>query len=201
MSGAKETVLFRYRFMIRLLWIYMILCVVFPAQAFFIETNAFYFSDTLAQTSATNSDTYMFIDSAVGFSVDKKDRFQVGWNYAMMNTSRSVSSTTTTYASTQMGPKFKYYLNKDRNLSISVAYNLVTSAAYSSGATSETWRGTSYHVDLGYTGWFSDSFAIGVKFNYASANYVETLTGGTNYTQVTNTRTNIYPSLNLILEF
>ena len=63
-----------------------------------VEVNAFYTGEALSAGSTMTSNR-TFIEAAIGFSIDKKAQYNVGWNYSMMSMS-DVSTTTTTYSST-----------------------------------------------------------------------------------------------------
>lgn len=186
---------------------FAIVCVLFSsricdADTFLIDFNAFYFSDAASISSTASASTRTFYDFMLGVKLDKKAKFYVGWNYGVYGTTSSAGSTTENYSSTQMGPKFLWFLGKDKNWVLGAAYNLVTNAAYSTGgSSSQTWRGTAIKADFGYVSWLSDSWTIGGKMNYSSATFSEKFTNGDNYEKVTNTRVHIFPSLYMGLHF
>lgn len=169
------------------------------AQAF-VELNTFYFSDAMS-AAATTSSNRMNIEAALGFAVDNKNRYLVGWGYNMM-TSTDASTTTATYSSTQMGPRFIVGIDKNNEWTVGLAYYLVTNASYDSGGgSSVTWKGTALKFDLGYSFKLSDSFMLGIRGNYSSASYTEQLVGSTTYSAVGYSRTSMYPSLYTIYYF
>lgn len=189
-------------FQFRLVFLTMFFGVLFgvrPAQAY-IEFNAFYLSDSLA-TTETVASTKMFIEGAVGFSIDRKGTYLVGWNYSLYSTSDS-STTTDTYSSSQMGPRFLFMLDKGHNWSLGLGYYLVTTATFSSGAGGEQkWKGTALKADIGYSMDVSESVKFGVRMNYSSASYSEQLVGETDYSVVTNSRSHIFPSFYTMIIF
>jgi hypothetical protein len=162
-----------------------------PAHAF-LELNAFYFSDTMNTGSASTS-TRTFVETALGFMIDKSGRYFAGWAYAMHNASDSPSGTAITYASQEMGPRFLIMLDKGKEWSVGLGYYLVTKATYSAG-TSQVWSGTALKVDFGYNFNVNESFQLGVRMNYSSATYSSALTGAV-YSTSANSRVYIYPSL------
>lgn len=166
-----------------------------PMQTFgFVELNAFYFSQ--AETTATTSAAAnTFLEAALGFRVDRPGQYLVGWGYASHSVTTSGSSTTT-YTSTQMGPRFLWMIDKQKTWSLGFAYYLVTTASYSSGgASSDTWKGTALHVDGGYNLPVGDSFFACLRLNYSAASYAEQLAGGTTYSTISYSKTYIYPSI------
>lgn len=169
------------------------------AMAFF-ELNAYYTSESLATTSTTTNNR-MIIEGSIGFKVDKKGSYLVGWNYGMFSTT-DTSTDTTTYTSTQMGPRFIYIIDKDQNWSIGAGYYLVTTGAYKAGSgTEEKWKGTALKLDFGYNHQVSDSFFAGLRLNYSSATYTEQLIGETTYATVSYSKTMMYPSIYTIYMF
>lgn len=158
----------------------------------FIELNAFYFSDTMAADSSASSNR-MFVEGTLGFMIDKKGEYLVGWAYGMFNATDTTTSSIT-YASTQMGPRFVWVIDKAKNWSLGLGYYLVTSATYNAG-TEEKWKGSAIKADAGYNFNVTDRFQMGVRLNYSAATYTEKLVGATTYSEVSYTRSFIYPSL------
>lgn len=110
-----------------LVWVMMSWAPVASA-ALFVDFNFLYLNDsTKVDTTGTNTSTLM--DFAIGYDVDKKGEFQVGWAYSTRATS-SGAGTPETYASTEMGPQFKWYFTKDRTWSIHATYFLIGNATF-----------------------------------------------------------------------
>ena len=174
--------------------LFLILFFAQRASAVFIDLNTFYYSDTLVMgTSSTMNRT--FYDATIGFTVDKKGNYQIGWDYVVEGTT-DTTTTTTTYAGSYMGPKFKVFFDKNLNWGLGLAYNLSATAIYTpAGGTAEKWRGTNLRVDFGYNLNIDDSYAVGFKINYSSSTFAEKLVNETTYTTVAYTRTFIFPSI------
>jgi hypothetical protein len=169
-----------------------------PAMAY-VELNGFYFSD--AMTAATNTTaSRMFIEGALGFEIDKKGEYLAGWAYSMFTASDGATATTS-YSSTQMGPRFLYMLDKNKNWSIGLGYYLVTTAKFNNGTTDETWKGTALKADIGYSYSVSEKFKLGMRLNYGLATYTEKFVGGVTYSSISYTRSFMYPSLYSIYLF
>lgn len=165
------------------------------AQAFLFDVNGFYFSDTFAPNSASTVSTYTNYDVRIGFNVDKKQRFFIGWNYSGVSSSYTTTAGSTQYASTEMGPSFLWALNKDKTWIISFAYNISSTATYTaSGGTPEKWKGATMKAYLGYNIEVSPDCFVGPTLTYYSANFNETIINEVTYSTTSNTRTQIYPA-------
>jgi len=166
------------------------------SQAFILDANVFYFSDNFVPAGATTASTTTNYDVRIGFNVDKKDRFYVGWNYSGASTSRTESGNSTQYASTEMGPSFLWVLNKEKTWIISFAYNLVTTATYTpAGGTPEKWKGTSMKGYFGYNFALDENTFFGPTVTYYSASFNEKIINDTTYSTDSNARSQIYPAL------
>ncbi len=164
------------------------------ASAGLVDLNLLYSTDSLSTTTSSSANK-TFYDFCLGFSVYQKNSIIIGWNYAGYSTSSTASSVTSTYSSTQMGPKFLFYLNKDHNWRLGLAYNIISKATYQNGSSpSESWKGSAYAFDLGYQFQLSEEVFFGARLNYSMSSYNEKLIG-TTYTTDTSTQTFIYPSL------
>ena len=170
------------------------------AQAY-IELNGFYTGESLSTTSSS-SDSRVFFEGALGFTIDKAGHYLAGWGYASFTNNDTFAGSSTTYTSTQMGPRFMYVFDKDKKWSFAAAYYLVTSANFSpsGGGAEEKWKGTAFKLDFGYNFPLSESFFIGLRMNYDSASYTEKFIGSA-YTAVSYTKTSIYPSIYSIFYF
>ncbi|MES2963342.1 MAG: hypothetical protein V4760_05595 [Bdellovibrionota bacterium] len=162
----------------------------------FAEINLFYFTDAMS-ASATTANNRMNYEISVGFAVDKKNQYLVGWGYNTLTSSDTgASGVASTYSSTQMGPRFIYAIDKNNEWTVGLAYYLVTNATYDDGSGSSVkWKGTALKFDFGYNFPASGNFLIGVRMNYSSASYTEQLVGSTTYSAVGYTRTSMYPTL------
>lgn len=170
------------------------------AKAAVIDINSFYLSDGMT-SSTTNAVGKTFYSALIGFNIDKKGLFQLGWNYASYSTSDTVASgTPVTYVSTQMGPALVLYLNKDRNWRFGLAYNLTTKALSNATGASEEWRGTGIAGDLGYQIPVNETFSFGFRLNYSTTSFTEQVIS-TTITKINYKRTFIYPSISLAYEF
>jgi hypothetical protein len=170
------------------------------ADAFVFDLNAFYYSDSF-KVSGTSNETRIFGDVALGLNVDKKGAWIIGWNVGYVS-ANDQSTSNTTYTVSEMGPKFGYFLDKDRVFGIWATYNLVVNGAYNAGGgVAETWRGSSIKVEVGITPALDTDMFAGVKFIYHSETFNEVLIGATNYSQVAYSRAFIYPALNFSLRY
>jgi hypothetical protein len=160
---------------------------------FFVESNIFYYSNT-ASTATELQDTDMAIDFTVGLDLTRTGSLVAGWSYLTVSDAGTVGSTVTTIASSGMGPKLKYYLNKKKNWNIGLTYILNSSTTYAStGATSEEWRGTIIKAELGYGMEFTETVYMGFNLNYYSTALTESIVGSA-FTTISYSQGLIYPS-------
>ena len=87
----------------------------FSIKSYAVSFNlsAFYNSDSFAQSS-TLTTTQLYSDFDAMIDMTKSGGFEVGWTAGLISTSESGSSSTT-YSLNEMGPKFLYNLNKQKN--------------------------------------------------------------------------------------
>jgi hypothetical protein len=159
-----------------------------------LDINYLMFSDGM-KSATTDEYSATAMNGFLGFSVDKKGYFILGWNYDSVATSNKVDTTTTEYSSTQMGPGLVIYMDKDHTWRLSAAYNIETLATYkTTGSTEEEWSGTSISGSLGYQIRFTESLSIGLRLNYNSASFASQLIG-TTQEDVSYTKDLMYPSI------
>lgn len=157
-----------------------------------VDANFFYFTDSLT-ASSTSGTTDLFFDVAIMTSLNRAGDLVVGWNYGSYSIAESGTSSTT-FTATEMGPRFGYYIDRKMEWSFFATYNLQTEATYQT-TSSETWRGSSYKVEFGYSPEVFDETFVGGKIIYYSATYTEKLVGSTTFSTVSYTRSLIYPAL------
>ena len=172
-----------------------------PKASAFAELNLFYFNDALSSTStASNNRTY--IDVAAGFAIDSKKRYNIGWNYTIHTATDANGAAKTTYSSTQMGPRFVWILDRNNSWSLGVGLYLISKAKFDDGAgNTPEWRGMAYKFDIGYNFPVSESFFFGTRLNYSSATFNEQIVNSASYSNVSYSRSGIYPSLSAYYVF
>ncbi len=169
------------------------------AVNFVLDADGLYFSDSIAATNKS-SDSATLISGFAGFGVDKKNMYEIGWDYSSHSTSTVDASSTVAYNASEMGPEVVSYLDKDRNWRFSLAYDLVTSATYSlTGSSNEKWDGYAINTSIGYQFRWDSSLSMGLRLNYSLDSYSQSIVGSTT-TSVSNSKTLIYPSVALTLE-
>ncbi len=168
------------------------------AKAFLFDANVFYFTDTFAPATGSLVYAYTNYDVRLGFGVDKKQRFFIGWNYSGVSAGNQVTAGTNQYISTEMGPSFLLVLNKDKTWILSFTYNISSNATYTpAGGTAEKWKGTTMKAYLGYNVEISEGLFMGPTINYYAATFSETIVDDTTYSTTGNARSQIYPALYL----
>jgi hypothetical protein len=112
----------------------------------------------------------LFIEGSLGFAVDSHKKYNIGWNYSTQSTSDVANGKTATYSSSQMGPRFLIFLDRNNAWSLGFGYYLVSKASYDDGnGNSATWKGTAYKVDIGYNFPVTESLLAGIRMNYSGA--------------------------------
>lgn len=163
----------------------------------YIELNTFYMNESM-NTGATESSSRMFIDGSIGVSVDRKGHYLIGWNYSLSNVTQS-TTTSTTYSSSQMGPRFIWFFTRSKSWSLGLTYNILTTANYTAESSSaEKWTGMAIKADLGYNFELSEKAYLGIKLNYSTASYNSKLVDSTDYSTISNNASFIYPSLSFV---
>lgn len=169
------------------------------AANFVLDADGLYFSDNVAASNKSSESATLFSGFA-GFGVDKKNMYEIGWDYSSHSTSTVDASSTVGYNASEMGPEVVSYLDKDRNWRFSIAYDLVTTATYSlTGSSNEKWDGYAINTNIGYQFRWDSSVSIGIRLNYSLDTYSQSVVGSTT-TSVSNSKTLIYPSVALTLE-
>lgn len=170
------------------------------AFAGYLELNTFYFTDN-TKVDQTNTLGRIFLEFSFGFAADKRGDYLIGWNYGSYATTDSIAGTTGTYASTQMGPRFLFMLDRAKAWTLGFAYNLVSTATYNPGTEATTWKGTGLKLDVGHNWQVTETVKLGIRLNYSSSSFSEEITGGTALSQVSYNKTLIYPSFYTFYDF
>jgi len=163
------------------------------------ELGFLYLTDALSSTNNSTQSKTLY-DFSILMTSEGKHAFGIGWTYAGVSTSDE-TSTSTTYGSTETGPKFSYLFGRDKNWYLGLIYNFTATAKFKDANGEAEWRGTSYKAEFGFMPRITTKFSVGIKFNYHSANYNEQVTNSTTLTKTTNTKTMIYPTLSMLYDF
>ena len=184
------------------LWLFILAFAALPAGATVtVDGNLFYFSDSFA-TSTTSTYNRMLWDVAASINLTKKGQLMIGWDYNSASFTDNVNSVSTAVTVTGMGPKLAYYFDKDNKWDLAFTYDLLLKGNDSNGSnTPMELQGTGMKVELGYAPQVADDVYLGLKLNYYSASFSDTITNQTVLTQVSYHRTVIYPSIAFILRW
>lgn len=171
------------------------------ARAFVIDTNLFYLSDSItADENSSHAATYF--DILVGFDIDKKGMYQIGWNYSSHSSTTENNGNEVTFkTSTEMGPGFVVYMNKKRTLRFGFAYNYKMIADYeANGGAKAEWRGTSMLANFGYQIRWDGITSLGIRLNYVSITADESVNTSNTKQDVSHKKSILYPSIALTLD-
>lgn len=148
--------------------------------------------------SLTRTGHHVFI----GLSMDRKQRFFVGQNIISWTKAQTKgeSDDEKTVSLLELGPKFLYYLNKDRVFYLSYVYNFHVKGTSEESGDSSDINGTSSLISLGYHYKLGDSFLLGASFNVHSVS-ITTKTTDSNQEEVTDTYQSTFPMIEFLLRF
>jgi hypothetical protein len=169
--------------------------------AYSIDLNTYFASDTNKRSEAAITSN-MFWAASFNFSVAKSKGFYAGWNILGVSNTANDGSTTTKFASTDMGPRFSW-TNKKENFQIAFSYNMRNTTTYDDGSGSETesLKGTSMLAEIGYFANINDASFLGIRLNYYAATFTESVIGTDTYAKVTYGRTMMFPSIGYMLRW
>lgn len=169
------------------------------AKSVVAELGLFYFTDDLSSTSSLSNSRTIY-DVSVLMTSEGRRILGIGWNYVGASSEES-ATTTTSYSSTETGPKFTYMFGREQDWYLGLAYNLLAKAQFSDANGEAEWRGTSLKGEFGFIPKINNRINAGVKLVYHQASYNEQITNTTTLTQTTNTKTMIYPTFSLVFKF
>lgn len=160
-----------------------------------VDIGAVYYSDTFANGTSTSTYTRAFYDIFIATALTREGNLLIGWDYSALAATDN-PGTAETLSVSKMGPKLLWYIGRAKLFRLGVAYNLVTTGAYSQGTTSYTWKGSAISSDIGTNVFLTDSVSFSLRINYVLATFVDQFVGST-YSQVSVKRTYMYPSIGL----
>ena len=164
-----------------------------------LDVGGFYLSDDLmGSSSPTTTTSKNFYNLGLLFTIQK--RFWGGWSYSGIGQTDSASGVTTTFNSQDTGPYIKWQFGRNQNYSVSGVFNILSRATYSNGTVIEKWEGTSYLLQFAYMPEVDEGLHIGGSVNYYGANYTKKSVSGVE-SSATNTKSSIFPMLNLTKEW
>ena len=164
------------------------------ARAVSLDINGFYFSDNVDFGTGTIANNRMFFDAALSIKLDKKGQYSLGWSYGLITYNLETSQNTEA-SNTDTGPRFSWFMNKDQTWSLGFTYNLFANSTFTNAGTEVSLRGKSYKIDIGYTGPITAKLYLGIRLNYYSASYGEQFDASDTFSEVSNSKSFIYPSL------
>lgn len=165
-----------------------------------INNTGYYFSKSGKDNGSTKAMSTYHDRLFVGATFLKSKRMALGWNYHMWNESDK-DTNTDTYASTEMGPRLLWFWNSDHTVFLSATWSPFLSATRTiGGASEEELGGSSIHVSFSGQFKLGGAWALGVSMNYHSASFTTSKVGTTEST-ITDSRTHIYPAIELSVRF
>ena len=181
----------------QILYFFLFVILPYQAKALVLDLNTLYYSDQLTLSSPSTVSRLEW-DLGIGFDVKKAHIFAL--SYGSFSATDTISSTTTTFVTTDMGFRYGYFFSNRKTWLFTITYNLISKAAYNNGTTNVELRGTSLKADMGYNFWIGDYSALALKIFYYAPSFTEEV-NTTTLTKVSYSRAVIYPGLNLFYMF
>lgn len=168
------------------------------SAGFMLDTNLSYIS-TNTDAVTTESSATMYGSVFVGAAMDKA--WYIGWDTVYTSATPVSSLGTQTLTNLKMGPAFGLFLNDSHSFTISASYYVYSTATYKglSGSTS-SWLGGGYQAQLGYAPVVFESLLMGIRLIYDVSTF-RTSTSSSVVTNVSYSKTNIFPAFVLTLRF
>ncbi len=144
-----------------------------------------------------------YYGSLLGATFGKDDRFLIGVNINQWTKVQKGSSALNEaeVSLLEMGPMLGIFLNKDKTLFSTFAYNMYASGTRTtSSGTSQEISGSSMHGQIGYVVKFSRAFYIGLSMNYHSVSISKSVVSNTE-TDVSDSYSTIFPSIDISIRF
>lgn len=167
------------------------------AQAgFLLELGGTYLSDNLTTDEKKTSAKYFY---NVGLLFSLKKRIWAGWNYSGISHTYK-DDVTVDYTSADTGPYVKWQFGRNELYSLSMAYNILSTATYANGVEREKWSGNSLWLQAGVMPELKEGLHLGISLNYFVANYSKKTVNG-DETSTSNSKSWVFPTLNLTKEW
>lgn len=179
-----------------------VLFVHLKAQAFLVDLNLNNSTDALKTTSDSNISKQFYSLGLFG-DIGKTNygSFYFGW-YAISFAQKNEMGTSEseTYSTLDMGPVFRWSMDRRRIFSLSLMYAVSCKGKYKSASLDETISGSSYFIKISMEPDVTDSLSLGVSFNYYTSSYNLSVSNSTEST-ISYTNNSMFPSLSLNYRF
>lgn len=153
------------------------------------------FSSDSLSNSGTTASSQNFYNLSAMFSLDSKAQWNVGWAVFGISQSTEVTAGTTKYSSFDMGPAFRWNIDKDGMFSLTLVYGYLAKGKYSLGAISEDWEGSSFLAQFALQAPIrEDKFYVGVSVNSYTGTYTEKTVNNVKST-TSATKSSIFPMI------
>jgi hypothetical protein len=155
------------------------------------------FSSDSLKTAGTLTGSQSFYNLSLLFNLDSKMTWNVGWAVFGISQSTEAASVTTTYSSFDMGPAFRWNIDKNGIFSVTLVYGYLAKGKYASGSTNEDWDGSSFLVQVGMQAPVKDdSFYVGLTLNSYTGTYTEKTVTNVK-SPVTATKSSMFPMVSV----
>lgn len=172
-------------------------------DAALIEGNFNIFQGTLSRTEThKNAKTFASFGIFVNLNRGEKARYFAGWYVMSVSSTDDLSpSINEKLTSSDMGPAFRWNIDRNSMFSATFAYGILCKGKYSTdGGTDEDLSGSSYLLKVAMEPEVAENFNIGIAINYYNANYNKKVINSTE-SSVSEKNTWMFPSLSLAWRF
>ncbi len=173
------------------------------AHALLLDFNGFYFNDKVDSESPKTTSDRTAADAALAIALDQDKMFNLGFAAFYGATQDTVTDGTNIRWSTfDYGIKFATYFNRTKEWGLGISYfPFAAGKYYFADGTSQNWRGSSFHISVGYDPLLIFGIYFGIRLNYYQASYKELSLDGNIYSPQSFTRSFLYPSLYLSVRY
>jgi hypothetical protein len=155
------------------------------------------FSSNSLSTSSESTNSQNFYNLSVMFNIDTKVHYNLGWAVFGISESSKVGATETSYSSFDMGPAFRWNIDKNGIFSITIVYGYLAKGKYSVGTTSQDWEGSSLLLQFGMQAPVrEDKFYVGLTLNSYTGTYTDKIVSNVK-SSVSATKTSVFPMVSL----
>lgn len=158
------------------------------------------FSSNSLNVGSESTNSQNFYNLNVMFNLDTKMRWNLGWAVFGISDETGTGSTTTSYSSFDMGPAFRWNIDKNGIFSLTFIYGYLAKGKYSAGTgSSEEWDGSSFLVQFGMQAPVKeDKFYVGFTLNSYTGTYTDKTVNNVK-SSVSATKTSLFPMVTMTL--
>lgn len=153
-------------------------------------------SDSKTNTNTSDITNHIFFGASIG----QKQRTFIGQNITLFN-HQIKKSTTDKVSTTELGPRFTYFLSEDNVFYVSLGWNPYAKGKRTVNSVTEDISGYSLLGSLGAEVKINKNFHIGGSINYHTLKISKAINSSNQASTVSDTYGSMMPMLNLSFRF